>query len=124
MLLKEAAGGTVTVVALDFGDVDNTLYTAAAKGADRIIKIARGRRAAAAARAAAAVYAEAIKPLGAELVLVGVQAHDELDGGLAAVPGRGLGVALRGRDPRREGRRRSRARSPPARNSPAPSWPE
>ena len=26
-------------MALDFGDVDNTLYTAAAKGADRIVKI-------------------------------------------------------------------------------------
>ena len=39
LLLKEAGGGTVTVVALDLGDVDNTLYTAAAKGADRILKI-------------------------------------------------------------------------------------
>ena len=39
LLLKEAAGGSVTVVALDFGDVDNTLFTAAAKGADRIMKI-------------------------------------------------------------------------------------
>ena len=39
ILLKEAGGATVSVVALDFGDVDNTLYTAAAKGADRIIKI-------------------------------------------------------------------------------------
>ena len=39
MLMKEAGGGTVTVVALDFGDVDNTLYAAAAKGADRIVKI-------------------------------------------------------------------------------------
>ena len=39
ILLKEAGGATVSVVALDFGDVDNTLYTAAAKGADRIVKI-------------------------------------------------------------------------------------
>jgi len=39
LLLKAAGGGSVTVVALDFGDVDNTLYAAAAKGADRIVKI-------------------------------------------------------------------------------------
>ncbi|NLX97168.1 MAG: hypothetical protein GXY83_13420 [Rhodopirellula sp.] len=32
ILLKEAGGGTVTVIALDYGDVDNTLYTAAASG--------------------------------------------------------------------------------------------
>ena len=83
LLLKEAGGGSVTVVALDFGDVDNTLYTAAAKGADRIVKIACDGDAPPAARDSAAVYAEAIKPLEAELVLVGVQAHDELDGGLS-----------------------------------------
>ncbi len=44
LLLKEAGGGTVTVVALDFGDVDNTLYAATAKGADRIVKISARRR--------------------------------------------------------------------------------
>ena len=37
LLLKERHGGTVIVVALDFGDVANSLYAAAAKGADRII---------------------------------------------------------------------------------------
>ena len=40
LLLKEAGGGSVVVVALNFGDVDNTLYAAAAKGADRVIKVA------------------------------------------------------------------------------------
>jgi electron transfer flavoprotein beta subunit len=89
ILLKEAHGGSVTVVALDFGDVDNTLYTAAAKGADRIIKIVHDG-APPPSRAAAALYAEAIKPIGADLVLVGVQAHDELDGGLSPF----LAVAL------------------------------
>lgn len=80
LLLEEAGGGTVTVVALDFGDVDNTLYAAAAKGADRIIKLDWSPDTPPTPGAAAACYAEAIKPLGAELVLVGVQAHDELDG--------------------------------------------
>ena len=39
LLLKERHGGTVTAVALDTGDVDETLFTAIAKGADRVIKI-------------------------------------------------------------------------------------
>jgi electron transfer flavoprotein beta subunit len=92
ILLKEAHGGSVTVVALDFGDVDNTLYTAAAKGADRIVKITQDGDTPPSPRAAAARYAEAIKPLGADLVLVGVQAHDELDGGLSPFLAAALGL--------------------------------
>jgi electron transfer flavoprotein beta subunit len=82
ILLKEAGGGTVSVVAIDFGDVDSTLYAAAAKGADRIVKLAL-EGPPPSPRAAAAFYAAALKPLASDLVLIGVQAHDELDGGLA-----------------------------------------
>jgi len=96
LLLKEAGGGSVTVVALDFGDVDNTLYIAAAKGADRIVKIACDGERPPAARNSAPLYAEAIKPLGAELVLVGVQAHDELDGGLSPFLAAALGLPYLG----------------------------
>ncbi len=92
LLLKEAGGGAVTVVALDFGDVDNTLFTAAAKGADRIIKITADSDGPAPLRAAAAMYAQAIKPLQAELVLVGVQAHDELAGVLPPLLAQALGL--------------------------------
>ena len=91
ILLKEAGAAKVSVVALDFGDVDNTLYTAAAKGADRIIKIAPADEIPP-PRAAAAMYAEAVKPLAPDLVLVGVQAHDELDGGLAPFLAAALGL--------------------------------
>lgn len=83
LLLKEAGAGTVTVVALDFGEPDNSLYAAAAKGADRLVKIPLDGDAPPSPRAAAAIFARAIEPLGADLVLVGVQAHDELDGVLA-----------------------------------------
>ena len=83
ILLKESAGGTVAVVAMDFGDVDNTLYTAAAKGADRIVKIPLDGDTPPAAQAAAAMLAETIRGLDADLVLVGCQAHDELEGSLA-----------------------------------------
>ena len=91
ILLKESGGGTVTVVALDYGDVDNTLYAAAAKGADRIVKIAIDGDPPP-PHAAAAILADAIKPLGADLVLVGVQAHNELDGVLAPSLAAALGM--------------------------------
>ncbi len=39
LLLKERHGGSVTVIAPDVGDVDEALYTAIAKGADRAIKV-------------------------------------------------------------------------------------
>ncbi len=84
LLLKESGGGSITVVAIDFGQVDDVLYTAAAKGADRIVKIPyddddRPPRPA----EAAAMIAEAVKDIDAELVLVGSSAHDELEGVLA-----------------------------------------
>ena len=91
ILLKESGGATVSVVALDFGDVDNTLYTAAAKGADRIFKVPLDG-APPPPRAAAALFAAALKPLQPDLVLIGVQAHDELDGGLAPFLAAALGL--------------------------------
>ena len=71
-------------MALDSGDVDNTLYTAAAKGPTGSSRSRWSGDPPPPPRTAAAMYAEAIKPLGADLVLVGVQAHDELEGVLAA----------------------------------------
>jgi electron transfer flavoprotein beta subunit len=91
ILLKEAGGATVSVAALDFGEIDNTLYTAAAKGADRIIKLSF-EGAPPSPRAAAALYAAALKSLSPDLVLVGVQAHDELDGGLSPYLAAALGL--------------------------------
>ncbi len=84
ILLKEKLGGSVvTVVALDFGDVDNTLYAAAAKGADRIVKIPYDQQQPPAPKQAAAMYAEVVRGLEADLVLTGSYAHDELESTLA-----------------------------------------
>jgi len=83
LLLKEAAEGEVCVVALDFGDVDDTLYAAAAKGADRIVKIPLEEDQPPSPPQAAAMFAQAIQPIGADLVLVGTYAHDELESSLA-----------------------------------------
>lgn len=79
ILLKERGGGQVTVVAPEYEGVDDVLFTAAAKGADRLIKLNGdfvGANNHALARASAAV----IKELQPDLVLTGVQANNDLDG--------------------------------------------
>ena len=90
-----------------FGEIDDTLYAAAAKGADRIVTIAYDEPQPPTARQAAAMYAQCVKQLEADLVLVGVSAHDELESSLAPLAGPEPRSALRRRDPRRAaGRRR------------------
>jgi electron transfer flavoprotein beta subunit len=88
--LKDEVGGTVTAMALDAEDVDKSLYAAAAKGADRLIKITGdvGDSSHGAARA----FADAIKGLEADLVLTGVQAVDDRDGQNAVLIGRYLDI--------------------------------
>jgi len=84
LLLKEAQGGQVSVLALDFGDVDNSLYAAAAKGADQLVKIPwDDPNRSPPPQVAAQMYAELLRTIDPDLVLIGVQAHDELDGVLA-----------------------------------------
>jgi electron transfer flavoprotein beta subunit len=83
LLLKERHGGRVTVLALDASEVDDALFTAAAKGADRVMKVA-GMDAGFTTRQAARLFSHviangsAIMPV--DLILTGVQAIDDLDG--------------------------------------------
>jgi electron transfer flavoprotein beta subunit len=79
ILLKERGGGTVTVVAPDLEGTDDVLFTAAAKGADRLIKI-KGDFCTANNHALSRATAAVVKELQADLVLTGVQAHNDLDG--------------------------------------------
>jgi electron transfer flavoprotein beta subunit len=83
LLLKERAGAAVTVLALDAPEVDDALFTALAKGADRAVKI-EGLEPGVSTRQAAMVLAQAIRSepglLPAELIFTGVQAIDDLDG--------------------------------------------
>lgn len=92
ILLKESAGASVAVVAPDFGDVDNTLYAAAAKGADQIVKVPLDDGALPPPRALAAMLAEVLRGLEPDLVLIGCQAHNELEGSLAALLAVRLGL--------------------------------
>jgi electron transfer flavoprotein beta subunit len=81
ILLKERGGGQVTVVAPDIEGVDDVLFTAAAKGADRLIKI-KGDFAGVNNHALARAISGVVKELQPDLVLTGVQANNDLDGSL------------------------------------------
>jgi electron transfer flavoprotein beta subunit len=79
ILLKERLGGQVTVIAPGAPDVDDALFTAAAKGADRLIKLT-GDTESLNSHAIARAMAAIIKTEIPDLVLTGVQAHNDLDG--------------------------------------------
>ena len=72
ILLKERGGGQVTVVTAHVEGADDALYAAAAKGADRLAPVIRG-----------------LQP---DLVLTGVQAHDDLDGSVGPLLAECLGM--------------------------------
>lgn len=80
ILLKERGGGQVTVIAPDVEGVDDLLFTAAAKGADRLIKIAGDFAGGVNNHALARAFAAVVKELQPDLVLTGVQANNDLDG--------------------------------------------
>jgi electron transfer flavoprotein beta subunit len=83
LILKERHGGKVTVLALDAPEVDDALFTALAKGADRALKIVdaeTGGSTGAACKAVADVLANDHGLMPADLILTGTQAIDDLDG--------------------------------------------
>jgi electron transfer flavoprotein beta subunit len=92
LLLKEQHGGTVTCLALDTPDVDNTLFTCYAKGADKAIKIEGDLANGTSSHQAAKLFAEAIKALPHDLILTGVQSAEDLDGQTGILLAAYLGV--------------------------------
>ena len=80
ILLKEQQGGQVTVIAPDVEEVDNVLFAAAAKGADRLLKLTGDFGEDVNNHALARALAAAIADLRPDLVLTGVQTHNDLDG--------------------------------------------
>lgn len=92
ILLKERGGGQVTLVAPDVESVDDVLFTAAAKGADRLIKLTGGSGKTVNNHALARALATAVKELQPDLILTGVQAHDDLDGPVGPLLAEYLGM--------------------------------
>jgi electron transfer flavoprotein beta subunit len=84
ILLKEAHGGEVTIIGAAADDLEDALFNAAARGADQLIRLdleSEGLDNHALAEAMAAVISE----INADLILTGVQAHDDLDGQLGGL---------------------------------------
>jgi electron transfer flavoprotein beta subunit len=88
VLLKERYGGQVTVLAPDMESAEDALFTAAAKGADRLIKLTGDFDESANSghqlnnHALARQIATIIKEIQPDLVMTGVGAHNDLDGAI------------------------------------------
>jgi electron transfer flavoprotein beta subunit len=95
VLLKEHGGGEVTVLSAEGDGVDDFLFTAAAKGADHLVKLT-GDFSTVNNHALGSAFAAAIKTLGPDLVLTGVQAHNDLDGSLGPLLAEYLGMPFVG----------------------------
>ena len=96
ILTKEAGGGQVVVLAPDIEGIDDVLYTAAAKGADRLIKLSGELGIDTNNHALARALGSAIRALQPDLVLTGVQAHNDLDGSLGPLLAESLGMTYLG----------------------------
>jgi electron transfer flavoprotein beta subunit len=87
VILKEKFGGTVTVVAMEAPEVEEVLFTARAKGADRPVKLPgdwTGIQAPAIAKLFASLFSSGSQQLTAQtLILLGSQAIDDLEGEVA-----------------------------------------
>lgn len=82
ILLKEKFGGQVTVLAPDYEGAEDVLYTAAAKGADRLVRLAADYPAGINSHALARLFASSSHKYQPDLILTGVSAHNSLDGPL------------------------------------------
>jgi electron transfer flavoprotein beta subunit len=80
LLLKDQGDATVTVVALEETDVDQSLYSALAKGADRAVKLTGDFEGGISSHQRAAILAEHLRGADFDLVLIGVQTPEDLDG--------------------------------------------
>lgn len=83
LLMKDDGGANVTAIALDSDDIDKALFAAAAKGADRLVKVTgvSGNSTHEAAKA----MANAIQGMEYDLIFTGVQAVDNRDGQMAVL---------------------------------------
>lgn len=91
ILLKERGGGQVIVVMVESEGADDFLFASAAKGADQLIKLT-GDFSNINNHALARAYADLLKELQPDLILTGVQAHNDLDGSVGPLLAEYLGM--------------------------------
>jgi electron transfer flavoprotein beta subunit len=96
ILLKEKYGGEVSIVAPDMEGMDDVLFTAAAKGADRLIKLTGDFEEGVNNHALARAYSATVKELKPDLILTGVQGNNDLDGSVGPFLAEYLGMSYVG----------------------------
>lgn len=92
VLIKEATGATVTAVALQADGAEQALRVAYARGADRLAIVDAGELDPYDTRTAARAFAQALRELGPDLVLVGVQTPYDVFGQTAPLLAVELGL--------------------------------
>ena len=83
IIIKEKIGATVTIISPEAEGVEDMLFTTAAKGADRLIKLTGVGEDKPTNLSLAQTLAEMIKEINPDLIFNGVQAHDDITGDLA-----------------------------------------
>jgi len=78
IILKEREGGEVTILGPSMEDIEGVLFTAAAKGTDRQIKLDGEFSIEVNNHALARACASAVSELHPDVVLTGVQAHNDV----------------------------------------------
>jgi len=92
ILVKERSEAQVTVIAPEADGADEVLFTAAAKGADKLIKLVGDFEESMNNHALARSVAKVLAPLQPDLILTGVQAHNDLDGAVGPLLAEYLGI--------------------------------
>lgn len=92
ILSKEAHEGQVTVVTLDGDGVDDMLFAASARGADQLIKLIGDFESQVNNHGVARILAPMVKELQPDMILTGVQAHNDLDGPIGSLLAEYLGI--------------------------------
>jgi len=85
LLLKERTQARVEVFSLETGEARDTLCTALAKGADRVVMVRTGLDTPPDNHTASKIFVSAIAGLPFDLILTGVRAIDDLDGSLGGL---------------------------------------
>lgn len=92
ILLKERSGARVSVLGPNIEGADDVLYTAASKGADQLIKLTGDFQGRANNHTMARAIVSTLKELQPDLILTGVQAHNDLDGSMGPLLAEYLGM--------------------------------
>lgn len=92
LLIKENSDAQITVISPELEGVDDILFTAIAKGADRVIKLTGDFENNSNSHAFARALYQIVKDMNPDLVLTGVQANNDLDGSVGALLSEYLGI--------------------------------